>query len=442
MIFVLFTLYILYLFVVQACLKVFGINLARNLSENPFLFRVGVKIYLFAFGIYNLKHRVLTEQEFDVIWSNHLKDKVYDPSEATKSSLIEQPPTFRNEERAELQKKIGIEFFGEDSGENIRIQKEAFVTISNHLTIVDPLIIMATQGEELSCLVKEDAQYMPILGWMMNLSNFLFLGPDKELNRTVLPAILVRSILYYHQDLKKPEFKNKAISNYEFFKNRILKAYDENKTKQEPQKKPFEFQTILESFKGCINPEDKKNYLSNEARMKDFLERESILFQRKEIHPKIKRMMVFPEATTISGTHFIDFYKGGFALGTAVKPCIILGSGSFRNLNTTVPLSMEDDKEYNSPKTRYELPNFNQGWVGGYSYFKYLYHFLTELTEEIEVIELPPLIPNEDELRDGLLWAKKVRKIMMETANYMKQMKRFQNAEEYLFLRYEEWLKK
>jgi len=100
------------------------------------------------------------------------------------------------------------------------------------------------------------------------------------------------------------------------------------------------------------------------------------------------RILVFPEATTSSGTHVLRFHEGSFRLGVPIQPMMI----------------------------RFPYTNFNPCW-SGIDDLPYFVSLFSQFTLPMEIVHFPPYYPTAAEIADPVLFAENVRKVMVEGCN-------------------------
>lgn len=94
----------------------------------------------------------------------------------------------------------------------------------------------------------------------------------------------------------------------------------------------------------------------------------------------LNKIVIFPEGTTTNGESMVAFRTGVFNAGVPVRPVCI----------------------------RFPYRNFNLSWES-IRFWEHLYRTMTQWRNCVDMIEMPPYIPSEDEKSDARLFSKNVQ---------------------------------
>eukprot|EP01102_Stenamoeba_stenopodia_P016041 TRINITY_DN5551_c0_g2_i1.p1 TRINITY_DN5551_c0_g2~~TRINITY_DN5551_c0_g2_i1.p1 ORF type:complete len:211 (+),score=48.47 TRINITY_DN5551_c0_g2_i1:676-1308(+) len=97
-------------------------------------------------------------------------------------------------------------------------------------------------------------------------------------------------------------------------------------------------------------------------------------------------LVVFPEATTTNGLYLARFHTGAFVSGLPVQPVCL----------------------------RYKFKYFSPSWES-IPFASHFLRLLSQVCNEVEVIQLPAYHPSEEEKKDPTLYAENVQKLMAKT---------------------------
>ena len=110
--------------------------------------------------------------------------------------------------------------------------------------------------------------------------------------------------------------------------------------------------------------------------------------------PGRQPLLLFPEGTTSNGQGLLEFRKGAFVPGVAVRPAVLCYTGSWDPANTSY---RETD-----------------GKIQAIGDTEWAEQFLGHMMHSLQIRVLPPYDPSEEEKADPHLFASNVRKVMGE----------------------------
>ncbi|CAE7427291.1 lpcat1, partial [Symbiodinium natans] len=106
-------------------------------------------------------------------------------------------------------------------------------------------------------------------------------------------------------------------------------------------------------------------------------------------------LLLFPEGTTSNGESLLEFKKGAFVPGVAVRPAVLCYTGSWDP--ASVHYRANDD-----------------GKIQAIGDTEWAEQFLGHMMHSVRIRVLPPYVPSEEEKQDPLLFAKNVREVMTQ----------------------------